>query len=159
VSVVIVASKPELYPFRIAVRKKSDAHEKRVVTVVNVDRPETPCFICDTDNRRALLVVQARDEASEMFRDDPWSDRGILVECEIVEWSIFSRFPAESRMKVQGGVVACLLSRCDECPGTRDRNATCTPSITTVWSYVILATRKLLIEPKWKVSPPIFARR
>jgi uncharacterized protein YciI len=43
------------------------------------------------DNSRVLLVVQARDkeEASELFRDDPWTTHGILVESEINEWSIF----------------------------------------------------------------------
>ena len=43
------------------------------------------------DYSRVLLVVQARDrnEASELFRDDPWTSRSILVESEIIEWSIF----------------------------------------------------------------------
>ena len=43
------------------------------------------------DNSRVLLVVQARDaaEASDLFRDDPWAERGILVESEIIEWSVF----------------------------------------------------------------------
>jgi len=43
------------------------------------------------DNSRVLLVVQARDaaEASDLFRDDPWADPGILVESEIIEWSVF----------------------------------------------------------------------
>ena len=53
------------------------------------------------DYRRVLLVVQARDreEASELFRDDPWIAPGILVESEIVEWSVFldsRRNPDES---------------------------------------------------------------
>jgi len=43
------------------------------------------------DNSRVLFVVQARDaaEASDLFRDDPWAERGILVESEIIEWSVF----------------------------------------------------------------------
>lgn len=43
------------------------------------------------DCSRALVIVQARDraEASALFRDDPWARHGILVESEIVEWSIF----------------------------------------------------------------------
>jgi uncharacterized protein len=43
------------------------------------------------DYSRVLLVVQARDleEASELFHDDPWTSRGILVESEIIEWSVF----------------------------------------------------------------------
>jgi len=43
------------------------------------------------DNRRVLLVVQARDaaEASDLFRDDPWAEGGILVESETIEWSVF----------------------------------------------------------------------
>jgi uncharacterized protein len=43
------------------------------------------------DYSRVLLVVQARDrsEASALFRDDPWTSCGILVESEIIEWSIF----------------------------------------------------------------------
>jgi len=43
------------------------------------------------DNSRVLLVVQARDreEASELFRDDPWTSHGILVDSEIIEWSVF----------------------------------------------------------------------
>jgi uncharacterized protein YciI len=43
------------------------------------------------DCSRVLLVVQARDkkEASELFRDDPWTSTGILDESEIIEWSIF----------------------------------------------------------------------
>jgi len=44
-----------------------------------------------SDYSRVLLVVQARDKdhASELFRDDPWTTSGVLVESEIVEWSIF----------------------------------------------------------------------
>jgi len=43
------------------------------------------------DYSRVLLVVQARDrdEASELFRDDPWTSGGILLESDIIEWSIF----------------------------------------------------------------------
>jgi uncharacterized protein YciI len=43
------------------------------------------------DCSRALLIVQASSvaEASELFRDDPWARRGILVESEVVEWSVF----------------------------------------------------------------------
>jgi uncharacterized protein YciI len=43
------------------------------------------------DYSRALLVVNARDakEAQELFRDDPWAVQGILVESEVIEWSIF----------------------------------------------------------------------
>jgi hypothetical protein len=43
------------------------------------------------DYSRVLLVVQARNktEASELFRDDPWTSCNILVESEIIEWSIF----------------------------------------------------------------------
>jgi uncharacterized protein YciI len=43
------------------------------------------------DFSRVLLIVQASDkeEASALFRDDPWALRGILVESEIVEWSVF----------------------------------------------------------------------
>jgi uncharacterized protein YciI len=43
------------------------------------------------DYSRVLVVVQARDreEAAELFLDDPWNSHGILVESEIIEWSIF----------------------------------------------------------------------
>lgn len=43
------------------------------------------------DYSRILLVVQASgiEAASDLFRDDPWADRGILVESEIIEWSVF----------------------------------------------------------------------
>jgi uncharacterized protein YciI len=43
------------------------------------------------DYSRVLLIVQAsgKAEASELFRDDPWVPRGILVESEIIEWSVF----------------------------------------------------------------------
>jgi uncharacterized protein YciI len=38
-----------------------------------------------------LIIVNARDrtEASALFRDDPWTTRGILVDSEVIEWSIF----------------------------------------------------------------------
>jgi uncharacterized protein YciI len=44
-----------------------------------------------SDYSRVLLIVQARDreEAAELFRDDPWTRGGILVDSEIIEWSIF----------------------------------------------------------------------
>jgi uncharacterized protein YciI len=43
------------------------------------------------DHTRVLLIVQAsgKAEASELFRDDPWTVHGILVDSEIIEWSIF----------------------------------------------------------------------
>jgi uncharacterized protein YciI len=43
------------------------------------------------DYSRVLLVVAARDakEAQELLRDDPWNRQGILVESEVIEWSIF----------------------------------------------------------------------
>jgi uncharacterized protein YciI len=43
------------------------------------------------DYSRVLLVVTARDskEAQELLRDDPWAVQGILVESEVIEWSIF----------------------------------------------------------------------
>jgi uncharacterized protein YciI len=43
------------------------------------------------DYSRVLLVVAARDakEAQELLRDDPWNVHGILVESEIIEWSVF----------------------------------------------------------------------
>ncbi len=43
------------------------------------------------DTSRVLIVVNARDrdEASSLFRDDPWTIRGILVDSEVIEWSIF----------------------------------------------------------------------
>jgi uncharacterized protein YciI len=43
------------------------------------------------DNSRVLLIVQACDatEASDLFRDDPWAGPGILVESEVIEWSVF----------------------------------------------------------------------
>jgi PhnB protein len=43
------------------------------------------------DSRRVLLVVEARnaDEASELFRDDPWARSDILVHSEVIEWTLF----------------------------------------------------------------------
>jgi uncharacterized protein len=43
------------------------------------------------DYSRALVIVQARDveEASALFRDDPWEKAGILVPSEVVEWTVF----------------------------------------------------------------------
>jgi uncharacterized protein YciI len=49
------------------------------------------------DCSRALVIVQARDaeEASDLFRDDPWAKAGILVPGQVVEWTLFldSRSP------------------------------------------------------------------
>lgn len=55
--------------------------------------------------------------------------------------------------------LACLLSGCGRCLGTGDRKVTCTPSMTRARFCVILATRKLLIGPKWKGSPRMLAPR
>ena len=43
------------------------------------------------DSSRVLLVVEARDanEAAGLFREDPWTKSGILVDSEVVEWTIF----------------------------------------------------------------------
>jgi len=43
------------------------------------------------DFSRVLLVVAARDaeEAGKLFRDDLWTRHGVLVESEIIEWSVF----------------------------------------------------------------------
>jgi uncharacterized protein YciI len=43
------------------------------------------------DSSRVLLIVETsgRDEAAELFRDDPWANRGILVDSEVIEWTIF----------------------------------------------------------------------
>jgi uncharacterized protein YciI len=43
------------------------------------------------DTSRVLIVVNARDrdEASALFRHDPWTISGILVDSEVIEWSIF----------------------------------------------------------------------
>src|SRR5262249_5831573 len=46
-----------------------------------------------------------------------------------------------------------------QCPGTEDRNATGTPSMTTAWCCVIRATRKRLTGPRWKGSPRTTAPR
>ncbi len=47
------------------------------------------------DNSRVLLVVEARDavEASELFRDDPWTKSSILVDSEAIEWTVFLDSP------------------------------------------------------------------
>jgi hypothetical protein len=38
-----------------------------------------------------LLVVKAADaeEASALFRDDPWTKSGILIHSDVIEWVIF----------------------------------------------------------------------
>jgi uncharacterized protein len=43
------------------------------------------------DYSRALIIVEARDaeEASDLFRDDPWEQAGILVPSDVVEWTVF----------------------------------------------------------------------
>jgi uncharacterized protein YciI len=43
------------------------------------------------DSSRALVVVEAHDshEASELFRDDPWARSGILIESDVIEWTVF----------------------------------------------------------------------
>jgi uncharacterized protein YciI len=43
------------------------------------------------DCSRVLLVIQARDaqEASDLLRDDPWYESGILVPSEVIEWTVF----------------------------------------------------------------------
>ena len=43
------------------------------------------------DASRVLLIVEAHnaDEASELFRDDPWTKSGILVDSDVIEWTIF----------------------------------------------------------------------
>jgi uncharacterized protein len=43
------------------------------------------------DCSRALLIVQAgsKVEASELFRDDPWTRAGVLCESDVVEWTVF----------------------------------------------------------------------
>jgi uncharacterized protein YciI len=49
------------------------------------------------DYSRALIIVEARDaeEASALFRYDPWEEAGILVPSDVVEWTVFldSRHP------------------------------------------------------------------
>jgi uncharacterized protein YciI len=44
-----------------------------------------------TDYSRVLLIVNARsmEEASQLFRDDPWTEHGILVDSDVIEWSVF----------------------------------------------------------------------
>jgi len=43
------------------------------------------------DLSRVLLVVEARDadEAVDLFRDDPWTTSGILVDSDVIEWTVF----------------------------------------------------------------------
>jgi uncharacterized protein YciI len=43
------------------------------------------------DYSRVLIIVDARDaeEASALFRGDPWEEAGILVPSEVVEWTVF----------------------------------------------------------------------
>jgi uncharacterized protein YciI len=43
------------------------------------------------DDTRVLLVVDAddADEASALFRDDPWNREGILVPSDVIEWTVF----------------------------------------------------------------------
>ena len=43
------------------------------------------------DYSRALVIVEARDaeEASGLFRNDPWAKAGILVPSEVIEWTVF----------------------------------------------------------------------
>ena len=43
------------------------------------------------DYSRALIIVEARDaeEASDLFRNDPWERAGILVPSDVVEWTVF----------------------------------------------------------------------
>jgi uncharacterized protein len=43
------------------------------------------------DYSRALVIVEARDaeEASALFRDDPWSTAGILIPSDVIEWTVF----------------------------------------------------------------------
>ena len=43
------------------------------------------------DCSRALIIVQAGSvtEASALFREDPWTEKRILVDSEIVEWTVF----------------------------------------------------------------------
>ena len=49
------------------------------------------------DYSRALIIVEARDaeEASGLFRGDPWERAGILIPSDVVEWTVFldSRHP------------------------------------------------------------------
>jgi uncharacterized protein YciI len=43
------------------------------------------------DYSRNLVIVQAHDaeEASDLFRDDPWTEGGILGPSEVIEWTVF----------------------------------------------------------------------
>ena len=43
------------------------------------------------DYSRVLIIVEAPDaeEASALFRDDPWATAGILVPSEVIEWTVF----------------------------------------------------------------------
>ena len=43
------------------------------------------------DYSRALIIVEARDaeEASALFRGDPWEKAGILVPGQVIEWTVF----------------------------------------------------------------------
>lgn len=43
------------------------------------------------DYSRVLLIVKAASthQASELFRDDPWTTSGILVDSEVIEWTVF----------------------------------------------------------------------
>jgi uncharacterized protein len=43
------------------------------------------------DYSRVLIIVAAptQAEAAALFRDDPWTTRGILVDSEVIEWTIF----------------------------------------------------------------------
>jgi len=43
------------------------------------------------DYSRALVIVEAHDarEASVLFHADPWTTAGILVEGEVIEWTVF----------------------------------------------------------------------
>jgi uncharacterized protein YciI len=43
------------------------------------------------DCSRALIIVEARDaeEASALFRGDPWEKAGILVPGQVIEWTVF----------------------------------------------------------------------
>jgi uncharacterized protein len=51
------------------------------------------------DYSRNLVVVEGRDpeEVSSLFRDDPWTQAGILGAAEVIEWTIFldSRRPGK----------------------------------------------------------------
>jgi len=53
------------------------------------------------DCSRALIIVRAgsKAEASELFCDDPWVHRGILVESEVIEWTVFLDSRQDPRQK------------------------------------------------------------